>query len=77
MRRTDAAGTEWVLSPDGLTGVAPDGSPRFLPAPAGYTLSHFGEGATVVARGEQPVDGWWDWIFAVEGNALRRVGPAY
>jgi len=77
MRRNDAAGTEWVLEPEGLTATAPDGTRRFLLAPPGYTLSHFGEGATVVARGEQPVDGWWDWIFAVEEDALRRVGPAY
>jgi hypothetical protein len=77
MRRTDAGGTEWVLEPDGLTAIAPDGSRHFLPAPPGYSLSHFGEGVTVVARGEQPVGGWWDWIFAVERDALRRVGPAY
>ncbi|HEY0311244.1 MAG TPA: hypothetical protein VGC56_01980 [Allosphingosinicella sp.] len=77
MRRKDAEGTEWVLEPGGLTAFAADATRRFLPAPPGYTLSHFGEGITVVGRGEEPVDGWWDWIFEVEGDALRRVGPAY
>ena len=77
MKRMDAAGAEWVLEPNGLTAIAADGTRRFMAAPSGYTLSHFGDGATVVARGEQLVNGWWDWIFTVEGDALRRVGPAY
>ncbi|MDB5692908.1 MAG: hypothetical protein JWO81_1971 [Alphaproteobacteria bacterium] len=73
------SGTTLVLAPEGLTTLSTDGGRAFIPAPAGYTLSHFAEGAIVVGRGETPVDGWWDWHFEVdpENAALRRLGPAY
>jgi hypothetical protein len=68
-----------VLAPEGLTILSPDGRRDFVPAPTGYTLSHFAGGTIVVGRGEAPVDGWWDWHFEVDTEArlLRRLGPAY
>jgi hypothetical protein len=73
------SGATLALAPEGLTLLARDGGRHFVPAPAGYTLSHFGEGTIVVGRGEAPVDGWWDWHFEVDAEArlLRRLGPAY
>jgi hypothetical protein len=72
-------GATLVLAPDGLTILSPDGDRAFIPAPEGYALSHFGPGASIVARGSAKVDGWWDWHFEadVEGGLLRRLGPAY
>lgn len=79
-RRTDPrTGSTLILSPEGLTVLRPDGSRGYLPAPEGYSLSHFGEGIDVVGRGEAPRDGWWDWHFEpdLETGAFRRLGPAY
>jgi hypothetical protein len=79
-RRVDPrTGAAFILAPEGLTTIAPDGARAFIPAPPGYKLSHFAEGNCVVGRGEAPVDGWWDWHFEVdaETGALRRLGPAY
>jgi hypothetical protein len=79
-RRTDpCTGSTLVLSPDGLTILRTGGGRDFLPAPDGYSLSHFSEGITVVGRGEAPLDGWWDWHFEpdLETGRFRRVGPAY
>ena len=73
------SGATLLLTPEGLTVLRDDGEPTFIPAPSGYSLSHFGEGITVVARGEAPIQGWWDWHFEpdVEHRKLRRIGPAY
>ena len=79
-RRTDPrTGATLVLAPDGLTILRRDGAATLIPAPAGYSLSHFGEGMTVVGRGEAPSEGWWDWHFEpdLEHGQLRRLGPAY
>jgi hypothetical protein len=79
-RRVDPrTGATFILVPEGLTMVASGGGSTFIPAPAGYSLSHFAEGNSVVGRGEAPVDGWWDWHFEVDAEAgrLRRIGPAY
>ena len=79
-RRLDPrSGATLVLAPEGLTVLAPDGECAFIAAPVGYALSHFGEGASIVARGDSQVDGWWDWHFEadVEAGQLRRLGPAY
>ncbi len=79
-RRTDPrTGSTLILAPDGLTVVRPDGGRDFLPAPDGYSLSHFGEGIVLVGRGEAPFDGWWDWHFEadLETGTFRRLGPAY
>ena len=72
-------GSTLILAPEGVTIVSPDGGRTFVPAPDGYALSHFGEGAAIVAQGSKPVDGWWDWHFEtdVEAGLLRRLGPAY
>ena len=78
--RTDPrTGAMLELAPEGLQILRADGSRFFIPAPAGYSLSHFAEGATIVGRGEAPVDGWWDWHFEpdLEAGLLRRLGPAY
>jgi hypothetical protein len=50
-----------------------------IAAPAGITLSHFGEDGLVVGQGEAPVDGWWDWHFEADWGEcrMRRTGPAY
>ena len=80
LRRTDPrSGATFILSPEGLTMLRADGGRIFLPAPPGYSLSHFAEGITVVARGEAPHEGWWDWHFEPDPEAghLRRLGPAY
>ena len=79
-RRLDPrTGATLVLAPEGLTILSPDGGRAFIAAPDGYALSHFGEGASIVARGDYQVDGWWDWHFEadVEAGLLRRLGPAY
>lgn len=75
-RRT---GSTLILSPEGLTIVDPGGGRSFLPAPEGYSLSHFGEGISVVGRGAAPQDGWWDWNFEPDfkTRCFRRLGPAY
>jgi hypothetical protein len=79
-RRTDPrTGSTLILSTEGLTILRPDGGRAFLPAPEGYSLSHFGEGLSVVGRGEAPHDGWWDWHFEpdLDNGRFRRLGPAY
>jgi hypothetical protein len=79
-RRIDpATGATLILAADGLTVLRSDGRRGFVPAPEGFSLSHFGEGTIAVGRGETPVDGWRDWHFApdVEAGLLRRLGPAY
>ncbi len=79
-RRLDArTGSTLILAPEGLAVLSTDGGHAFIPAPHGYSLSHFGEGVTVIGRGEAAVDGWWDWHFTpdLEANCLRRLGPAY
>jgi hypothetical protein len=79
-RRLDPqTGSTLILEPEGLTVLSGDGGHHFIPAPPGYSLSHFGEGSTVVARGDAQADGWWDWHFApdLEEYAWRRLGPAY
>lgn len=78
-RRIDPeSGATLLLAPRGLA-VIGDGTTRIIPAPPGYSLSHFAEGMTVVARGEAPLEGWWDWHFEpdLEQGQLRRLGPAY
>jgi hypothetical protein len=80
LRRVDPqSGATLILAPEALTILSSDGTDTFIPAPAGYSLSHFGEGSTIVARGAAPVDGWWDWHFEPDPEAgmLRRLGPAY
>jgi hypothetical protein len=80
MRRVDRrTGATFVLAPEGLTVERSDGGTAFIPAPLGYSLSHFGEGNAVVARGESVVDGWRDWHFEADLDAgrLNRLGPAY
>jgi hypothetical protein len=79
-RRVDPrTGSVLTLAPDGLTLVRSDGRSARIPAPEGYSLSHFGDGILVVGRGEAPVDGWRDWHFEpdLEAGLLRRRGPAY
>lgn len=78
-RRDPRTGATLTLASEGLTILCPSGGRAFIPAPDGYTLSHFGEGTTIVARGGAEVDGWWDWHFEadVEAGLLRRLGPAY
>lgn len=79
-RRSDPqSGATLILEPKGLTILARDGNTAFIPAPPGYSLSHFGEGLAVIARGEAPLEGWWDWHFEpdLEARQLRRLGPAY
>jgi len=73
-----ATGATLTLAPEGLTMLRRDGRQSFIPAPDGFSLSHF-EGAAVVGRGEAAIDGWWDWHFEVDAEAgrLRRLGPAY
>jgi hypothetical protein len=74
-RRT---GATLILAPDGLK-VLRTGAAGFIPAPEGFSLSHFSEDAILVGRGAAPIDGWWDWHFEadVEAGLLRRLGPAY
>ena len=52
-----------------------------VPAPEGYSLSHFAGGSepVLVGQGESPYEGWQDWHFEVdeEGRRLRRLGPGY
>lgn len=52
---------------------------RALEPPPGYAFSYADGPATLVCRGEAPVDGFWDWRFSVdeESGALERLGPAY
>ena len=79
-RRGDPrTGITFELAPEGLNVLRPDGRSAFIPAPAGYSLSHFGEGNLIVARGDVQVDGWRDWHFEadLEAGRLRRLGPAY
>ena len=79
-RRIDPeTGATLTLSPDGLSVELPGRAAIFIPAPPGYSLSHFTDGMAVVGRGEAPRDGWWDWQFEtdLEARRLRRAGPAY
>lgn len=52
---------------------------RTLLPPTGYSFSHAEPPLILVCRGEAPVDGWWDWRFAVDPatGELERIGPAY
>jgi hypothetical protein len=80
IQRTDPrTGSVLILSSEGLTVVRPDGGRGFIAAPRGYSLSYFEGGINVVARGEAPHDGWWDWHFEpdLDAGAFRRLGPAY
>ena len=72
-------GATLILAEEGLTILSSGGGRAFIAAPEGYTLSHFGEGASVVARGREPYDGWRDWHFEadVAAGQMRRLGPAY
>jgi hypothetical protein len=79
-RRVDPrTGGVLVLASDGLTVLRTDGGSARIPAPDGYSLSHFADGITVVGRGEAQVEGWRDWHFEpdLEAGLLRRRGPAY
>jgi len=66
-----------VVRPEGVTISAGDGSSRFVPAPPGYSLSYMDADGRIVGQGERAVDGWYDWHFVLEGETLRRDGPAY
>ena len=73
-----------VRAPEGEAAVllSMDGEQvGMVPAPVGYSLSHFAdvEEPVLVGQGEAPHEGWQDWHFTVdkEGRALRRLGPAY
>jgi hypothetical protein len=74
-----ATGSTLTLAADGLRVLHRDGRSGFVPAPPGFSLSHFGAGATVVGRSDAPVEGWRDWHFQadVAAGLLRRLGPAY
>jgi hypothetical protein len=78
MHRLDPeTGAGISLAPDGVTIASPDGSRRFVPAPTGYRLSHFEADGGIVGHGRDPVDGWYDWHFVLDGDTWRRGGPAY
>jgi hypothetical protein len=70
--------------PSTLLGYNVDGTPKFeVTAPAGYIFSYITEhpevGVAVVCGGNEKVDGWYDWHFAIDTKTgkLTRHCPAY
>jgi hypothetical protein len=70
-------GEKLRLVPEGVEVTRADGSTRFIPAPTGYSFSHFAQDGSIVGRGQTAVDGWQDWHFVRDGAGFRRMGPAY
>lgn len=84
MTRDPASGFGVELGPDGRLRLldAAGAEAGAIEAPPGYRLSHLVETAgrlLVVGQGEAAVEGWHDWHFAIDAQALClvRAGPAY